>query len=116
MLVILCCLLILVGCSSIIKEEPVHDLFSNDKYKYSLLIVDETGEYDITDELREKHHIRSFNTVQYHTSLEGMNNSYKFLELEKAPAFVVFDMNGVVFKTYSEDELITFLQNNRPNE
>ncbi|WP_299833703.1 hypothetical protein [uncultured Metabacillus sp.] len=109
----------LIGCSNSDLNEPravpLHPLFSDEDHKYSLLVVDETDSYDIRDEWMEKNEIRNVKTINKRVSLEETTNQYKFLELEKSPAFVVFDTKGIVFQTYSEKELIDFLKTNNPN-
>lgn len=55
-------------------------------------------------------------TIHGRSSLEKTNGQYKFLELEKSPAYVVFDTKDIVYKTYSEEELIKFLKDNDPNQ
>ncbi|MCT4480393.1 hypothetical protein N0U24_25090 [Peribacillus frigoritolerans] len=47
------------------------------------------------------------NEVSYKT----LNEQYPKLELKKEPAFIVFDENGLVLKTYDYEEMIDFLQN-----
>lgn len=103
----------LVGCSyfSNADPEPLHPLFSNNETKYSLLVVDEAGDYEIGNEWLDENKIYNVQTVHGRNSVEEINNQYKFIELEKSPAFVVFDTKDIVFKTYSEKELIEFLQN-----
>lgn len=107
----------LIGCSSIAdtEPEPIHPLFSADKNKYSLLIVEET---EITDhnKWKEENKITNVKTIHGRNSLEDTNGEYKFLDLEKSPAYVVFDTKDVVFKTYSKEELIKFLKENNPNQ
>ncbi|TXC92879.1 hypothetical protein FS935_01415 [Metabacillus litoralis] len=112
LLIILC--IITVGCSSFsdTKPVPLHPLFSNDESKYSLLVVDEDGEYDIGNEWREKNKIYNVKTVHGRSSVKEINNQYKFIEIEKSPAFVVFNTKDIVLKTYSEKELIDFLHKN----
>ncbi|WP_090745678.1 hypothetical protein [Mesobacillus persicus] len=106
---------LLIGCSSIPEPEPIHPLFSADKNKYSLLMVRET---EITDynKWEEENEITNVKTIHGRTSLEDTNGEYKFLELEISPAYVVFDTKEVVYKTYSEEELINFLKENNPNQ
>lgn len=108
---------LLIGCSSIPEPEPepIHPLFSADKNQYSLLMVRET---EITDynKWEEENEITNVRTIHGRTSLEDTNGEYKFLELERSPAYVVFDTKDVVYKTYSEEELIEFLKENNPNQ
>ncbi|MCF6137817.1 hypothetical protein [Pseudalkalibacillus berkeleyi] len=106
------------GCSDVLESEKVatHPLFSDDKSKYSLLVVDDTGKYETFawHEWTDENKIRSIGTIHGRKSLTDINNQYKFLELEKTPAFVVFTTKEIVLTTYSEEELIAFLKSNKP--
>ncbi|UYY98490.1 hypothetical protein OJ967_24410 [Peribacillus frigoritolerans] len=42
---------------------------------------------------------------------KSLNEQYPKLELKKEPAFIVFDENGLVLKTYDYEEMIDFSQN-----
>jgi hypothetical protein len=44
-------------------------------------------------------------------SYKSLNEQYPKLDLKKEPAFIVFDDNGLVLKTYDYEEMIDFLQN-----
>ncbi|MEH7346953.1 hypothetical protein V7122_24270 [Bacillus sp. JJ1532] len=114
-LLLFCFFVILVGCSNRSETEPIHPLFSNDESKYSLLVVDDTGIYNLDNEWKTKNGIKNVKKIHGRTSLEDTANSYKFLELEETPTFIVFDVKDVVFKTNSEEELIEFLLENNPN-
>lgn len=117
-LILYCILgLLLIGCNVSEESErmPSHPLFSEDKNYYSLLVVDEAGRYDLGQEWKEKNEINNIKTIHGRSSLENTNNSYKFLKLEKSPAFVLFGTNNIVFKTYSEIELIKYLKTHDPS-
>ncbi|MED4717377.1 hypothetical protein [Bacillus badius] len=106
----------LAGCSNITETEstPVHPLFSTDENKYSLLMVRETEMADYNNWL-EENQITNVKKIHGRTSLKETNGEYKFLELEKSPAYVVFDTKSVVYKAYTEEDLIKFLKENSPN-
>ena len=106
----------LIGCSNLSNPEPtpVHPLFSADKERYALLVVDEKSA-DYYRELLDKNKIYNVKKINGRTSLEDTNEQYKFLELEKSPAFVLFDTKDVVYKSYSEEELIKFLKDSSLN-
>lgn len=106
----------LIGCSNVSNVEPVsgRTLFSAEKDKYALLVVDEKSADYYREWLDEKK-IDNVKVINGRTSLEDTNEEYKFLELKKSPAFVVFDTKEIVYKTYSEEELIKFLRNSSPN-
>ena len=106
----------LIGCSNVSNVEPAsgRPLFSAEKGKYALLVVDEKSADYYREWLDEKK-IDNVKVINGRTSLEDTNEEYKFLELKKSPAFVVFDTKDIVYKTYSEKELIEFLRENSPN-
>lgn len=106
----------IIGCSNFSDPEPtpVHPLFSADKERYALLVVDEKSA-DYYRELLDKNKIYNVKKINGRTSLEDTNEQYKFLELEKSPAFVLFDTKDVVYKSYSEEELIKFLKDSSLN-
>lgn len=106
----------LIGCSNETNVEPAsgRPLVSAEKGKYALLVVDEKSADYYREWLDEKK-IDNVKVINGRTSLEDTNEEYKFLELKKSPAFVVFDTKDMVYKTYSEEELIKFLRNSSPN-
>ena len=117
--IVFCALItVLLGCSNSNEYEPapLHPLLSAAADKYSLLVV---GGKEIADQnwkqWQEKNEIKNVKSIRWEESLEHTNEQYKFLELDKSPAFVVFDTKDIVFKTYSEKELMEFLKTNNPN-
>lgn len=112
-LLIFICIL-MVGCSSISETDPVplHPLFSNNESKYSLLVVDENDVFEMGNKWQEKNKIYNVQKVHVRSSVKEINNQYEFIDLEKSPAFVVFNTKDIVLKTYSEKELIDFLHKN----
>lgn len=67
--------------------------------KYSLLVVDEAGEFKMGNEWQEKNNIYNVKAVHGRSSVKEINNQYKFIELKKSPAFVVFNTKEIVLKT-----------------
>lgn len=67
-------------------------------------------------EWKDNYNIKNVKTVLKLDSLEEADQSYKFLQLDRTPIFIVFDMTNVVLKTGSEQELVQFLQEHHPNE
>jgi len=106
----------LIGCSNLSNPEPtpVHPFLSADKETYALLVVGEKSA-DYYRGLLDKNKILNVKKINGRTSLEDTNERYKFLELEKTLAFVLFDTKDVVYKSYSEEELIKFLEASSPN-
>lgn len=112
--IVLCTLaLILSGCSDSTDSEQaqLRTLLSTDADQYSLLVV---GGNEKTEqnwmEWQDKNEINNAMSIRWERSLEQINQEYEFLDLNKSPAFVVFDNKGIVLKTYSETELIEFLR------
>ncbi|MEK4148187.1 hypothetical protein NST02_14085 [Robertmurraya sp. FSL W8-0741] len=106
----------LTACAGNIKKEPQHPLLSSDENNYSLLIVDEAETEIGSLEWKDNYNIKNVKTVLKLDSLEEADQSYKFLQLDRTPIFIVFDMTNVVLKTGSEQELVQFLQEHHPNE
>ncbi|MGG1401627.1 hypothetical protein ABE288_27980 [Bacillus salipaludis] len=107
----------LIGCSNLSeqKQKSVHPLLSEDADKYSMFIVEDSGMADNGWQgWLDKNEINNVKKIRTENSLKDANNQYKFLKLEKSPAFVVFDTKKIVYKTYSEKELIKFLKSNNP--
>ncbi|MGG1397747.1 hypothetical protein ABE288_07955 [Bacillus salipaludis] len=107
----------LIGCSNLYEQRPLphNPLLSEDVDKYSLFIVEDEGMAENGwQEWLDKNEIKNVKKIYGENSLKDANNQYKFLKLEKSPAFVVFNSKKIVFKTYSEKELIKFLKSNNP--
>jgi len=66
---------------------------------------------DITFDLLEESNITNVGPITNEASYKSLNEQYPKLELKKEPAFIVFDENGLVLKTYDYEEMIDFLQN-----
>ncbi|MDF1507114.1 hypothetical protein PZE06_02840 [Robertmurraya sp. DFI.2.37] len=99
-----------------LKKEPQHPLLSSDENHYSLLIVDEAETEIGSFEWKDNYNIKNVKTVLKLDSLEEADQSYPFLQLDRTPIFIVFDMTNIVLKTGSEQELVQFLQEYHPNE
>ncbi|MFE4814673.1 hypothetical protein ACFQ9Y_26810 [Peribacillus simplex] len=83
------------------------NLLPSGDHRYSLHAVGK----EITVDLLEDNNINNVGPVTNTSSYESMNEQYPKLELKKEPAFIVFDENGLVLKTYDYEEMIDFLQN-----
>ncbi|MBT2617730.1 MULTISPECIES: hypothetical protein [unclassified Bacillus (in: firmicutes)] len=66
---------------------------------------------EITYDLLEESNITNVGPITNEASYKSLNEQYPKLELKKEPAFIVFDENGLVLKTYDYEEMIDFLQN-----
>lgn len=79
-----------------------HSLLSSDEDKYLLFVVEELDTNDWRYILEEENNIFNVKTIITGFPLEEVNEEYKFLELEKSSAFVVFDHKEMLYKTYDE--------------
>ena len=80
-------------------------LLSDEQGKVAIYAV---GQEMTFDSLRSDGvHTRNISTI---TNGDSLSDS-PILELEKEPAFAVFDTTGVVFKTYDYEELLDYLEN-----
>lgn len=88
--------------------DEIYPLIAEDEDEYALFVVDnlESFEYDILDQ----EGIENVTSAQTTDSLESANQQYQFLNLEKSPAYVVFDDKEMIYKTYNIDELLEFLK------
>ncbi|SFL45313.1 hypothetical protein SAMN04487943_101628 [Gracilibacillus orientalis] len=104
---ILGCLL-LFGCSE--EDEFARNythLMPSENSDYSIYSVG----YKINPEELTNQGINTDNyKIIYESSLEGADNTYPKLELKEEPAFVVFDKNGLVLKSYNFESLIKHLK------
>ncbi|WP_064093474.1 hypothetical protein [Rossellomorea aquimaris] len=117
MICLICFSVVLImGCSNLSDAEkvPLHPMLSNDKNNYSLLVIDETGTYEMGNEWQEQNEIGNVKSVHGRTSLEQTREEYKFLEIDNSPIFIVFNTKEAVFQTENEEKLIEFLKSNNP--
>ncbi|QHE51593.1 hypothetical protein [Pontibacillus sp. HMF3514] len=104
-------LLIMITACTGNKDDFVHiysGLLPDEDDKYSLQVAGK----EINIAMLHQNDISNVNPIINTESHEELNNLYPKLKLKQTPAFVVFDKNGVVLKTYDYDELIDFLKNN----
>ncbi|WP_342605165.1 hypothetical protein [Peribacillus sp. FSL E2-0159] len=83
------------------------NLLPSEGHRYSLQAVGK----EISLDLLEDNNITNVGPVTNTSSYESLNEQYPKLELKKEPAFILFDENGLVLKTYDYEEMIDFLQN-----
>lgn len=83
------------------------NLLPSEGHTYSLQAVGK----EITFDLLEESNITNVGPITNEASYKSLNEQYPKLELKKEPAFIVFDENGLVLKTYDYEEMIDFLQN-----
>ncbi|WP_181347715.1 hypothetical protein [Thalassobacillus sp. CUG 92003] len=98
---------LLASCSSekddFAKMYP--DLMPPEDDVYSVYTVGDS----ISIEAAQEHNMDDV-TLKNRSSLEGSNDQYPQLSLEKSPAYVIFDENGLVLKTYDFKEVATFFE------
>lgn len=97
----------LSGCSQ--KEQQLKGLVSDKEGIYGLYIVGDEGVdgFKLANEGIDEAKIH----VIYHPkSLEAAQEGFSTAKIEKAPAYVVLDHEGIVMKTYEYDEMIKFLK------
>lgn len=117
-LIVLSCLLFLIFIASCSKAEEddfaryYPNLLPSNEEGYRLLAV---GDEITVEELHEFD--ISLSEITNSDSIEGLNIEYPRIELEQSPAYILFDIHGMVYKTYDYDSLISFMQENpRPKQ
>ncbi|MFY0758649.1 hypothetical protein AB1K32_07185 [Metabacillus dongyingensis] len=83
------------------------NLLPSEGHKYSLQAVGKKMTFDLLQE----NNITNVGPITNTSSFESLNEQYPKLELKKEPAFIIFDENGLVLKTYDYKEMIDYLQN-----
>jgi hypothetical protein len=106
-------LVMMIGCSKPYEEGMPHSsaykhLLAKEEGTYSLYVVAKLD--TITSELLRENGITNVRTIRHTEFLEEAMMDYKFMKLDKSPAFVVFDDKKMIYKTYNQDELIKFLK------
>ncbi|QHS24304.1 hypothetical protein GWK91_16010 [Virgibacillus sp. MSP4-1] len=87
-----------------------YPLIAQTEGKYGLLVV---GDNRLAESgLLEKHGIRNVSNSRFVSSFEIAKERYDFLNLKKAPVYVVFDDKEMVYKTHNRNDLIKFLKEN----
>ncbi|WP_100012151.1 hypothetical protein [Lentibacillus sediminis] len=81
------------------------DLLPNAATEYRLYAVGN----EITREQLQEEDI-DIAEISYRSSIETVNQEYPRLELEESPAYLLFDINGLVHKTYDYEKLINYLK------
>jgi hypothetical protein len=106
---------LIAACSSQgdLTHPPI-ELLADKKGKYNFLVVHperDVGGYQVPifmQELEPK--LKDVLTGGIHTMLDGTQNKYPSLEIEKAPYFIFFDTDDIVFETDNENEAAAFLK------
>ena len=102
----------LTGCSE--EDQQLKGLVSDKEGIYGLYIV---GDDDVDGSKLSKEGIdeSKIHLIFHPKSLEAAQDSFSIAEIEKEPAYVVLDNEGIALKTYSYDELVEFLESKIPN-
>jgi len=107
---ILSILLLLFGCNpSIPKTEKGKELLPTIPNSFSLYVVDDKVSVPRLDELKQLG-IQTVTKINSTYALEDAKEEYPFLELKKAPTYIVFNQKKIVYQTNERQKLIEFLQ------
>lgn len=94
-------------------NEPKISPYHADKGEISLLSVgDEIDMQSLQEQLKEEGvYPKISQIIGYNDddSLAVLNNQQPLLEIEKEPAYFVFDNKEIIYKTYKYDDLVQFL-------
>ncbi|WP_112180788.1 MULTISPECIES: sigma-70 family RNA polymerase sigma factor [Paraliobacillus] len=88
--------------------DEVYPLIAENEDEYALFVVDNRTSFDY--DILDQEGVKNVTSAQTIDSLESANQQYQFLNLEKSPAYVVFDDTEMIYKTYEIDELLEFLK------
>ncbi|MCM3575747.1 MULTISPECIES: hypothetical protein [Mesobacillus] len=99
----------LTGCSE--EEQQLKGLVSDKEGIYGLYVVGDEG-VDGTRLANEGVDESKVHMIYHPKSLEAAQDSFSTAGIEKEPAYVVLDNNGIALKTYDYDELVEFLKAN----
>lgn len=97
----------LSGCSE--EGQQLKGLVSEKEGIYGLYVV---GDEDVDGSRLSKEGIdeSKLHVIFHPKSLEVAQESFSTANLEKEPAYVVLDHEGIALKTYDYDEMIEFLK------
>lgn len=94
-------------------NEPKISPYHADKDEISLLSVgDEIDMQSLQEQLKEEGvYPKISQVIGYNDedSLDVLKRQQPLLEIEKEPAYFVFDNKGIIYKTYKYDDLVQFL-------
>ncbi len=88
-------------------RELIARIIPSESHRYSLLAVGN----EITVDVLEDNNLTNVGPIINTSSYESLNEQYPKLSLKKEPAFIVFNKDDLVLKTYDYEELINCLQN-----
>jgi hypothetical protein len=97
----------LSGCSE--EGQQLKGLISESEGTYGLYIV---GDEDVDGSRLSKEGIdeSKLHVIFHPKSLEVAQESFSTANLEKEPAYVVLDHEGIALKTYDYDEMVGYLK------
>ena len=97
----------LSGCSE--EEQQIKGLVSDKEGIYGLYVVGDE-EIDGTKLAKEGIDESKIHVIYHPKSLEVAQESFSSAEIEKEPAYVVLNHEGIVLKTYDYNEMVKFFK------
>ncbi len=109
-----------VGCQS--SNNPYPEFLAKEEGKYFVLIIDTQNHPDankdellnkalrkIKDELKDLA-VTGETSLKYIVNLDDAQKRYPKLNIEEAPAVMVFDNKELILKTYDLNEAVEYMQ------
>jgi hypothetical protein len=94
-----------------IDDAKISPMLANKGEIALLLIGDEIDMELLRNELNEKGvYPKISQTYGEDGDLDVLNKRYPLLEIEKKPAYFVFDSKGIIYKSYKYDDFVKFLK------
>lgn len=102
-------IIFLVSCSTTTDDfsKNFPELVPQNDDEYLLYSIED----EITFEQLENENIHIYG-INNRSSFDDFNEMYPELDLEQSPAYILFDKDGLNYKTYNYDELIQYLKEN----
>lgn len=94
---------VLAGCNN--DERKIKQFYSKEPGTYTLFVIGDEEFDDVN--LRKEAMADKFTTVLVYK--EEAMESFKYLNLEESPAYIIFDHEKILYKTYNYSELVSFL-------
>jgi hypothetical protein len=95
------------GCS--VEEQQLKGLVSDKEGIYGLYVVGDE-KVDGSKLAGEGIDESKIHVIFHPISLEAAQDSFSTADIEKEPAYVVMDHEGIVLKTYDYDEMVEYLK------
>lgn len=101
-------IVLLTACSK--EARQMQGFLSDNEGTYGLYVV-EDEQFDSNALTQDGIDVTKIHLIYHPISFEVAKEQMSTLELEKAPAYLVFDNKGLIIKTYKYEELTEFLKN-----